>query len=811
MNDNGHLSDSPPAPAILAGWRARVKRFDATLSPPLGALVLDSAQRISASTAGLEESLGYGKGSLLGMPAASLIPDVQDAPFGKSVVLAVIGGDSGRIPLQLWKARLDERAGAVLCVIADRRRRRLDEPEWLEAEAALAAIHSIPFPLWITAVDGRCVVQNEASRQQWRDLVGKKPGDSGLPKAVVREWEDISARALTGERVDHEWRYTDETGSRICQNIVVPVAVDGRTIGAVGVSVDITERKQAEAVLERWRHLFETANFGMAVTTADGIYLNLVNAAFARMHGFAVEELVDKPVADAFAEEARTELAEHMHRAQAHGHDVFESTARRRDGSVFPVLVDISIGRDEAGETLYHAIAVRDITERVKSAARVVYLATHDELTGLLNRSAMVEETEQLVAAGGRFCLCMIDLDRFKVVNDSLGHRAGDMLLKEVARRLQCYLSRKQAYRLGGDEFALLIPLTPEQDPIPLVQPVVGIISKPCVVEETSLSNRCSIGVSVYPDDADSLRTLLRNADIAMYRAKHLGGNSVVCFSGERRSDARSRLALEADLRTAAEHKQLVLHYEPKVSLADGGGICGMEVLLRWNHPLLGRVSPALFIPLAEETGLIGAIGEWVLETACRQNHAWLEQGYPPLRMAVNLSARQFNPKLLGTLRRVLKETGHPPELLELEITESTLILNVNEAAGIMHELVALGVRLSVDDFGTGYSALSYLKNFPVSSLKLNASFIRGVAEHAEDHAIVRAVVALAHTLKLSVVAECVEKQAQLDVLRELECDQAQGYLFSPPVATEQFEKLLREELTGGAESWPRWAKPAID
>ena len=751
--------------------------------------------------------MGYGKGSLLGMLVASLIPDMQDAPFGTSVVKSVIRGDGTQVPLQLWKVRLDQPAGAVLCVIADRHRLRLDEPKRLEAEAALAAIHSVPFALWISALDGRCVVQNQAFRAQWNDLSGKMPRDSGLAQAAVREWEEINGRALAGERVEHEWRYTDKSGPRVCQNIVVPVAVDGRTIGAVGVSVDITERKQAEAVLERWRHLFETANFGMAVTDSDGGRLSLVNAAFARMHGFAVEELLGKPIADAFADEARSELAEHMHQAQVHGHDVFESTAQRRDGSVFPVLVDVSTGRDEAGEILYYAIAVRDITERVKSAARVVYLATHDELTGLFNRSAMVEETERLVAAQGRFCLCMIDLDRFKVVNDSLGHRAGDMLLKEVAKRLQSYLASKQAFRLGGDEFALLMPLTPDQDPVPLVQPVVGIVSAPCVIEETSLANRCSIGVSVYPDDADSLKTLLRNADIAMYRAKRLGGNSVVCFSGERRSDARSRLALEADLRTAAERGQLMLHYEPKVSLADGERICGMEVLLRWNHPSLGRVSPALFIPLAEETGLIGAIGEWVLDAACRQNRAWLDRGYPPLRMAVNLSARQFNPKLPGTLRRILKVTGHPAELLELEITESTFILNVNEAAGIMHELVALGVRLSVDDFGTGYSALAYLKNFPVSSLKLNASFIGGVAQRTEDHQIVKAVIALAHTLNLSVVAECVEQQPQLDALRELGCDQAQGHLFSRPVAAEPFEKLLREESTQGPEALAPWAR----
>ncbi len=728
------------------------------------------------------------------MPAAHLIPDVHNAPFGEVVVLWVVRSDGSRMPVQLWKARQDEHGGSVLCVIADRRRLRLDEPEWLQAEAALAAIHSIPFPLWITTPDGRCALQNEASRRQWGDLVGRLPRESGLPDAAVREWENTTQRALAGEPVDNEWRYTDQSGSRTFQNIVVSVIAGGRTIGAVGLCVDITERKQAELVLQRWRHLFETANFGMAVTSADGERLELVNAAFARMHGYTVEELVDKPLSHVFTAEARLQLSECMQQARVHGHNAFESKARRRDGSAFPVLVDVSTAFDEAGETLYQAVAVRDITKRVKAATRVSYLATHDELTGLLSRSELPEEAERLVAAGGRFCLCMIDLDRFKVINDSLGHHAGDVLLKEIAARLRRFLPAERAvFRLGGDEFGLLIPLTSEQDPVPLAQPLVGIINQPFVVEETSLANRCSIGVSVYPDDANTLTVLLRNADIAMYQAKHLGGNAVVCFSGERRSDARSRLALETDLRTAAANGQLVLHYEPKVSIADGGRICGMEVLLRWNHPLLGRVSPGLFIPLAEEAGLIGPIGEWVLETACRQNRAWLDRGYPPLRMAVNLSARQFNQKLLGTVRRVLKETGHPPELLDFEITESTLILNIAEAAGIMRELTAFGVRLSVDDFGTGYSALAYLKNFPVSSLKLNASFIRDVAERAEDHAIVKAVIALAHTLKLSVVAECVEHQAQLEVLRELGCDQAQGHLFSPPVAAEPFETLLRE------------------
>lgn len=765
-----------------------------SVKAPLGALILDAEERITACSTALEENLKYPAGGLLGTSAASLVAEFVHVPCGQPTVVTIRRGDGSCGPVELWKVRLGGKTQALLCVIADRRRVRLEERAWLQSEAALTAIHSIPFPLWVIAADGHCAMQNEASRRQWGDLVGKPPSRSGLPEAAEREWQTNVQSALAGEHIDHEWRYGDASGTHVRQNIVVPVTVDQRTIGAVGVSVDLTERKHAQAVLERLRHLFETANFGMAVTGPSGAELSMVNAAFARMHGYATDELVGKPVAETFVPGARAALRAHLKQARAHGHAAFESLALRRDGRSFPVLVDVSTGVDETGEVLYQAIAVRNISERVKAADRVAYLASHDSLTGLFNRSAMVEEIEQRLTEDARFCLCMIDLDRFKVVNDSLGHHAGDLLLAALATRLRERFPYERAvFRLGGDEFGLLLALAPDQDPLPAVRVVAAVIAEPCLVEQTSLANRCSIGVSVFPDDADCLETILRNASIAMYRAKHLGGNTVVCFSGERRSDARSRLALETDLRTAALNGQLVLHYEPKVALAHGARICGMEVLLRWNHPLLGRVSPGLFIPLAEETGLIGAVGEWVLESACRQNVTWLGRGHPPLRMAVNLSARQFNPRLPGTLKRILEQTRHPPELLELEITESTLILNVDEALAIMRELTTLGVNLSVDDFGTGYSALAYLKHFPVSSLKLNESFIRGVAERTEDHAIVQAVIALAHALRLSVVAECVEQPAQLEALRALGCDQAQGHLFGAPVPADSFEHLLSE------------------
>lgn len=766
-----------------------------TSRAPIGALIIDAAQRMRACSAGLEESLGYGRNSLIGTRATSLIPELAQVPDGNISVVTVNRGDGSRRPFEIWKTPWNQLGAGTLCVIADQRRHRLTEAQWLEAEGALAVIRNIPFPLWIATTDGRCVQQNEASRLQCGSLVGKPLTESHLPKAVTAELEQIARRALVGGCIEHEWRHSDASGSHVWHDTIVPVKVNSRMIGFAGLSTDITSYKQTETLMQRWRHLFESANFGIAVSGPDGQRFTMTNAAFARMHGYSLEELVGKPLSDTFAIEARAELRERLDGARLRGHAVFESMALRRNGSTLPVLVDVSTALGENGDILYQVIAVRDISERVKATARVAHLASHDGLTGLLNRSAMSAEAKRLLAENVRFCLCMIDLDRFKMVNDSLGHHAGDVVLKEVGNRLQRHFrDDRTVFRLGGDEFALLIRLELDEDPLPVVQPVVPLVNKPCVLEDTNLTMRCSAGISVYPDDAASIRTLLRNADIAMYRAKRLGGNAVVCFTGERRSDARSRLALESDLRVAAERGELLLHYEPKVSLRDGTPICGMEVLTRWEHPQLGRVSPGLFIPLAEETGLIAAIGEWVLATACRQNRRWLDQGYPPLHMGVNLSARQLNSRFLAKLQSILEETKHPTELLELEITESMLVLNMDEAVRIMHELTALGIRLAVDDFGTGYSALAYLKHFPVSSLKLNTSFIRSVAARGEDYAIVQAVVALAHSLKLTVVAEGVEQPAQVEVLRELQCDQAQGYLFSSPVAATEFETLIRKQ-----------------
>ena len=646
---------------------------------PQGALMLDSDCRISAASPELEALSGYPADVLRGMAVTALIPDVPAAPLGQHLVLSLIHRDGSRRPIQLWKTRFAGEAAAFLCVIGDRRQLRTDERGWLEAEAALSAIHSIPFALWISGLDGRCEVQNRVSRSRWGDLVGMLPEESALPEAAVREWADINRRALGGELVRHEWQYVDGGAAQMFENIVVPVLAGERIIGAVGLSVDITERKVAEA--------------------------------------------------------------------------------------------------------------------------RANYLATHDDLTDLPKRSTLDETISRLIAAGGRFCLCLLDLDRFRVINEALGHHAGDLLLKEIAKRLSQHLSFDQsAYHLGGDEFALLLPLAPEANPATLAQPLVGLISQALVISGTSVTSTCSMGVSVYPEDGETLVTLFKNADIAMSRAKRAGGNTLVCFSGEMHVDARARLALEADLRAAALAGQLTLCYEPKVSLADGR-ICGMEVLLRWQHPTLGAVPPSVFIPLAEESGLIELISEWVLETACRQNRVWLDSGYPPMRMAVNISARQFNRSLLQTLQRVLDESGHPPQLLDLEITESTLMLNQNEAVEIMHRLTALGVRLVVDDFGTGYSAFPYLRNFPVSSVKLDKTFISGVALHAQDQAIVRAIIALAHTLKLTVVAEYVEDEAQMETLRELSCDEYQGHFFSPPVTAEAFERLLGAQVGSDASA----------
>jgi diguanylate cyclase (GGDEF)-like protein len=462
---------------------------------------------------------------------------------------------------------------------------------------------------------------------------------------------------------------------------------------------------------------------------------------------------------------------------------------------------EIKVAEELADNLAYGIMALRAEAARVQYAQQLEYNASHDILTGLPNRAMLRDCLSRAIAYASRhhdpIWVLFIDLDRFKFVNDSLGHNAGDTLLKTIALRLQAAIRETDTVaRLGGDEFVLVLPeRIGERLASTVVQRIMDTISKPVIIDGYELCVGSSIGVAVYPADGTDPENLIKHADIAMYRAKESGRNNFQFYTAEMNARLQERLRIESDLRNAIERHEFVLHYQPQIDMSTGRTI-GMEALVRWQHPLLGMLPPQRFIGLAEETGLIVPLGAWVLRTACTQAWAWQQAGLGELRIAVNLSARQFAEKsLVEQVAAILSETGLPAHCLELELTESLVMTDVERATAILHELKALGVQLSLDDFGTGHSSLSNLKRLPIDALKIDQSFVSDIAHAADGAAIVASIISLAHNLKRHVIAEGVETHEQLTYLQRHGCNEMQGYYFGKPVPAETFESLLRRDL----------------
>ena len=476
---------------------------------------------------------------------------------------------------------------------------------------------------------------------------------------------------------------------------------------------------------------------------------------------------------------------------------VYETVHRHADQSVFPV--EVSARSIETEGKHFRQAIIRDITERKRYESQLERQANHDELTGLANRNLMQDRLNQALIFSHRhgcgLAVLFIDLDHFKKINDSLGHDAGDALLTQVASRLSLNVREGDTVaRQGGDEFVLLLPeIKTEEDISEVTHKLVKALSAPFNIDGRELHITCSIGIASYPKDGMDRQTLLKNADAAMYRAKELGRNNVQHYAAEMNVKAMERLVLENGLYHALKRNEFLLHYQPQVNLRSGE-IVGTEALVRWQHPELGLVSPAMFIPVAEDSGLIVALGEWVLRTACAQNKAWQLAGLKPISIAVNLSARQFRqPDLVEKVAVILDETGLDPACLELELTESLVMQDVEKTIATLSRLKAMGIKLSVDDFGTGYSSLSYLKRFPIDTLKIDQTFVRDITTDPDDAAIAKSIISMAHDMQLRVIAEGVETEEQKSFLLQRQCDEMQGYLFSKPVPAAEFEKRLRE------------------
>lgn len=575
----------------------------------------------------------------------------------------------------------------------------------------------------------------------------------------------------------------------------------GKALCLTGTTQDISQRVQAEERLRLAANALENTAESVMICDAHRRIVS-VNKAFATMTGYAPEEV--------------TGLSAELFRSRKHdaafyshvwetvnqtGHWQGEIWGRRKDEEIYPQWVSISQVKDKAGKPSHYVSVSNDISRHKQYEARLEFLAHHDALTDLPNRILLQRQLEEtLLRAGNRgelVALMFIDLDHFKTINDSLGHAAGDELLQAAAQRLRrCVRQSDFVARLGGDEFVVVLTeLRHFQEAANVAEKLINVLSRPFSIGGHELLISASIGISCYPSDGREADILLKNADAAMYRAKEQGRNTYQLFSAEMNAQAADQLVMTHDLRLAVRRQQFRLHYQPRIELGSGK-ITGTEALIRWQHPELGLVAPAKFIPLAEEIGLIEVIGEWVLRSACEQARAWQNSALPSLRLAINLSARQFRrPGFAKQIAAMLREYRLDANLLELEITESMAMQDFEKTRTILSELKELGVVIAIDDFGTGHCSLAYLKRFPVDYLKIDRSFIRDLPANAEDAAITQAIIALAKTLKLGLIAEGVETLAQHSFLQAHGCDEGQGYLFSKALPAGEIEPLLRANL----------------
>jgi diguanylate cyclase (GGDEF)-like protein/PAS domain S-box-containing protein len=655
------------------------------------------------------------------------------------------------------------------------------------------------------------------------ELIGKPVRELASPESmekIDRFYGDIralDARELLGRQL--ELHAVRKDGQRILLRYTLSLVEIDDVPQIVCLGADITHQREHEKKAREADNLrqaiLSSAPFAIISTDTRGL-ITAVNPAAEQMLGWTAVELVghhttavlhDPAELESVARQISAELGETI----PPGLGVLTVKARRglteqrefhyirKDGHRVPALLTVSCLRDAEGQLTGYVGLALDISERKRTDEYIRHMALHDKLTGLPNRVLLQEHAEVAIARARRTLhavgILLLDLDRFKHINDSLGHHVGDEVLQIVAKRLSdCVRSSDTVVRMGGDEFVVLLSdLNQGDEAQKIATKIMDVLAEDVVVGSHVLRITPSIGLACFPQHGGDLSTLLKHADAAMYHAKDMGRNNVQVFTPKLNERLTHRLELEADLSHAVERGELVLHYQPLVD-ARTGLISGVEALLRWRHPVRGLVSPADFIPLAEETGLILPIGEWVLRTACLQIKALSDAIRTPLRLAVNLSPRQFTqPSLLEMVRHALDSARLMPEQLELEITEGVLMHDIDQTMHTLEALRDIGVHLAVDDFGTGFSSLSYLSRFPIHTLKVDRSFVRDIGQDKNNTAIASAVISMAHTLGLKVVAEGVETQAQREFLRERRCDELQGFLFSKPVPIEELGQRIED------------------
>ncbi|MDP2430686.1 MAG: PAS domain S-box protein [Pseudomonadota bacterium] len=820
------ISEQRRAETALVESEARIRAILDTAVD--GILVVDEASRVVFANPAICRLIGYSDKELQERPLSDLMPEryrgQHEAGFNRylnsghpsmpwrELAFVLLHRDGREIPVEV---SIGERGGVgqrqFIGVMRDVSERRRDQQALREREERInLLLDSMAEGIYGVDTRGDCIFVNPAGLrllgyERAEDLLGRHihevihhhHGDGSLyPAGECRAY-----RAYVEDRGIHVedevfWR-RDGTAFPV-EYWSYPMRQDGQVIGSVVTFLDITARRKTEERLRQSAKVFESTTDGVSITDAAGNMI-AVNRAFTVITGYTEAEALgrnprilksgrhDQP----FYQAVWNSIA----RAGSWSGEIWN---RRKNGEIYPEWLTISTVTDAAGKLTNYVGVFSDISQIKQSEAERERLAHFDPLTGLPNRllfNARLDHAIQRAERDGTpLTLLFVDLDRFKTVNDALGHPAGDRVLREVARRLsQSVRAEDTLARLGGDEFVIALERGGDATQASaMAEKLLAALTLPFDLDGQTVFVGASIGISAYPADGKDAATLLKNADAAMHQSKDDGRNTFRFYNAAMTRSARERLTLEASLRHAIEQQEFVLYYQPQIDVGSGG-IVGVEALVRWNHPTTGLIAPNRFIPLAEETGLIVPLGEWVLFTACTQAREWLDNAdLPSLGVAVNLSPRQFRqPNLAAHVHAMLDASGLPANLLELEITESAVMENPDQASATLRDLKALGITISIDDFGTGYSSLAYLKRFPIDKLKIDQSFIREIPQEQSDMEIAATIIAMARNLHLKVLAEGVETEEQLAFLQIHGCDAYQGYLCSRPVPAPELERWL--------------------
>ena len=783
-----------------------------------------------AVNAAAVEQYGYSDSDFLGMTIRELSSPEETARLESHLVRGEAAPRRGRVAAGVWRHRrrdgtqvsaditnhaLTFMGRPAMFVLAD------DVTEQIKAEAEAqrsnqmleTVIDNIPQRIFWKDRDSRYLGCNvafarDAGLSYTEQVIGKTDDEfpwGAIADALRKADQEVIATGVP--KMNHEFEVMIDGVHRAGITSKIPLTNgDGTVIGVLGSYTDVTDRKRSDLALRLQSRALDASVNAILITAAaeSGHVIEYANPAFKRITGYDPAEVVGQDCRFLQRDDRDQEGLVAIREGLAANKEVSAVLRNyRKDGALFWNQLFIAPVPDPDGNTTHHIGVINDVTDLIRYQEQLEYQANYDGLTRLPNRNLLRERLDRAIARGKPLAAVFIDLDGFKNVNDSLGHSVGDRLLCVVAERLaRSARPSDTVARHGGDEFVIVLTdAVDEQTLIGWMERVRATISEPVWLDGTELYVGCSMGASLFPQDGEDVETLLKKADLAMYRAKDMGRNTFQFYQPEMNTSVGTRLNLERRLRRALRDGEFLLHYQPQVDIGTGK-IVGMEALVRWHDPEVGLVPPSAFIPVAEESGLIGPLSEWVLREACRQNKAWQDEGLPAARVSVNLSARQFQQRDIAKhVMSILEETGLQPQYLELELTESAIMRNAEEAVTMLSELHALGIGLAIDDFGTGYSSLSYLKRFPVDRLKIDRSFVSDIGASSDDETITSAIIALGHSLHLQVIAEGVETAAQLEFLRERACNEMQGYFFARPMPHEAIPALLKSTPTRHRES----------